>query len=170
MTFLRRLTTSSALLAALTGTVLTSAPLSFGAGSPAGSGAATVRPAMPYDFNGDGYRDLAAGGPSGAVGAVKGAGYTAVVYGSASGPDTARRQILTQDSPGVPGAPETGDWFGWALTSADSDNDGYADLAVGALVREARRRRRRARGRDLRQRFGTVRPGRRVERPLGAAS
>ena len=39
---------------------------------------------------------------------------------------------LTQDSPGVPGTDESGDEFGMALAAADLDDDGKADLAVGA--------------------------------------
>jgi hypothetical protein len=84
------------------------------------------------DFNGDGYRDQAIGAPSGTVGGKKSAGYVAVVYGSASGLDTAQRQIVHQDSPGVSGAPETGDQFGYATAAGDFNGDGYADLAVGA--------------------------------------
>jgi hypothetical protein len=40
-------------------------------------------------------------------------------------------QLWTQGSPGVPGAPASYDSFGSALTSADYDGDGYADVVVG---------------------------------------
>ncbi|MFB7600000.1 FG-GAP-like repeat-containing protein [Streptomyces sp. NPDC056160] len=114
------------------GAALPVAPVSADAGLTDRPGATTAGPAKPYDFNGDGYQDLATGGPHGTVGAVEVAGYVAVVYGSASGLNTAKRQVISQDSPGVPGAAETGDGFGWDLTSADFDCDGYADLAVSA--------------------------------------
>jgi hypothetical protein len=78
------------------------------------------------DFNGDGYRDYAAYTPGEwAVGGVE------VTYGTASGPGT-RRQIVDQNSPGVPDGSEQDDMFGAVRTSADFNRDGYADLAVSA--------------------------------------
>ncbi|WP_170320894.1 MULTISPECIES: FG-GAP and VCBS repeat-containing protein [Streptomyces] len=84
------------------------------------------------DFNGDGYADLAVAAPSATVGGHKGAGYVAVLYGSANGLKTSTRQVFSQNTAGVPGSAETGDAFGSALTTADLDRDGYADLVVGA--------------------------------------
>lgn len=40
-------------------------------------------------------------------------------------------QYIDQDTPGMHGASETGDRFGWALSSGRFNNDGYADLAIG---------------------------------------
>jgi len=88
--------------------------------------------AKPYDFNGDGYLDLALGAPYGTVGSVTTAGFVTIVYGSASGPNTAKKTIISQDTAGVPGVPESADHFGFSLTSLDYDEDGYADLLVGA--------------------------------------
>ncbi|GAA2539287.1 MULTISPECIES: FG-GAP and VCBS repeat-containing protein [Streptomyces] len=81
------------------------------------------------DFDGDGHRDLAYRGP----GDVDRTGGTVtVVYGTAGGGlDTARPQLIHQDSAGVPGAGEDDDMFGESLASADLDKDGYADLVVG---------------------------------------
>ncbi|MFV5991938.1 FG-GAP and VCBS repeat-containing protein [Streptomyces sp. NPDC056231] len=78
------------------------------------------------DFNGDGYRDLVLlGGAHGKDGRVT------VVYGTSTGPGT-RVQTIHQDSPGIPGAVEQGDDWGFAATSADLDRDGYADLVVAS--------------------------------------
>ncbi|MFF6810964.1 FG-GAP-like repeat-containing protein [Streptomyces sp. NPDC012403] len=96
------------------------------AGAPA-AGAAQPRD----DFNGDGYADLAVAAPTATVAGKKGAGYVAVVYGSATGLRTVTKQVFHQNTAGVPGSAETDDEFGSALTTADVDGDGYADLVVG---------------------------------------
>jgi hypothetical protein len=87
------------------------------------------------DFNGDGYRDLAIGNRGATIGEVKQAGAVAVVYGSARGLDFARRTVVSQNSPGIPGAAEAYDHFGADLVTRDMNNDGYAD-AVAATPGE----------------------------------
>ncbi|MFD0686740.1 FG-GAP and VCBS repeat-containing protein [Actinomadura fibrosa] len=94
-------------------------------------------PASPGDFNGDGKRDLVAGSPFGTANGMDAAGFVTVVYGGASGPDAAERQVITQESAGVPGSSERYDDFGASLASADFDLDGYADLAVVASGEDA---------------------------------
>lgn len=101
-----------------------------GLGVPAA--AAARAPAKAFDFNGDGFRDLALGSPRGGVSGKRAAGFVSVVYGSRGGLNTGKRQVLSQNSPGVPGAAEAGDNFGASLTSADLNRDGYAELAIGA--------------------------------------
>jgi FG-GAP repeat len=80
------------------------------------------------DFNNDGFADLAVGAPGEAVGAADVAGAVSVLYGSATGLATTGGQLFTQ----VAGTVEAGDQFGSALAAGDFDNDGFADLAVGA--------------------------------------
>jgi hypothetical protein len=87
--------------------------------------------AAPYDFNGDGRTDLAIGAPGATVSGQAKAGAVTVVYGSTSGPKSSTRTLLTQNTAGMPGAAEADDAFGSALTSADLDTDGYADLLIG---------------------------------------
>ncbi len=94
------------------------------------------------DFNGDGTDDLAVGTPfendedgtnEDDVGAV------CLIYGAPGSVASGRglslavlpAQSWTQDTFGVEGAEEAGDWFGYALAAGDFNGDGRDDLAVG---------------------------------------
>jgi hypothetical protein len=79
------------------------------------------------DFDGDGFDDLAVGAPTASSG-----GGVGIVYGAAAGLDPARTRWLTQATTGVPGAPESGDEFGFSLVAGDFTGDRRADLAIGA--------------------------------------
>ncbi|MEU0383564.1 FG-GAP-like repeat-containing protein [Streptomyces chartreusis] len=94
---------------------------------------ATAAPSgLAGDFNGDGYRDIAAGAACTTVGSASCAGAVVVLYGSASGVSATRKAVITQNTTGVPGTAESGDLFGASLATGDLDRDGYSDLVVGA--------------------------------------
>jgi len=84
------------------------------------------------DFDGDGYADLVVGSPGEAVGDQSEAGALHVLFGSASGVSSEGSQFLHRDVTGVAAKAKTGDRWAWALASGDFNNDGWADLAVGA--------------------------------------
>src|SRR5918995_1288864 len=96
------------------------------------AGQAPAPASLRADFNNDGAEDLAVGVPFEGVGSIESAGAVNVLYGSAGGLSGAGSQLFTQDTAGVPGAAEDFDFFGFALAAGDFDNDGFADLAVGA--------------------------------------
>lgn len=83
------------------------------------------------DFDGDGYSDLVIGTPDVGVGPAKEyAGSVRILYGSSRGLTKARSQLWTQNSPGVPGRPESGDAFGVALAVANYGHGPQDDLAI----------------------------------------
>lgn len=98
------------------------------AGSAAAAPAAASKPIT--DFNHDGYADLAVSASGGAVNGKAGAGYVSIVYGSASGADTAHTKQVDRTTAGVPGDPEVRGGFGASTAAADLDGDGYTDLTV----------------------------------------
>ncbi|MFJ8637064.1 FG-GAP repeat protein [Streptomyces sp. NPDC093568] len=115
------------LAATLTTGLLTALPATTASAAPSG---------LAGDINGDGYRDTVITAPLAKVAGKSNAGYVAVVYGSASGPNTGNRQIISQDTAGIPGVPESGDTFGDRVTTGDLDHDGYTDVVVGVHAEE----------------------------------
>ncbi|GAB3681508.1 hypothetical protein GCM10027589_51500 [Actinocorallia lasiicapitis] len=97
-----------------------------------GGAAAAVAGARAWDFNGDGYGDVAFGVPTWQfpAGDRPYRGAIGVLYGSASGVGAEPRIVL-----GPPATNSAGLWqgFGRVLASGDFDRDGYADLAVGGV-------------------------------------
>jgi hypothetical protein len=79
------------------------------------------------DVDRDGFADLAAGAPFEDVGRTFNGGAVSVLYGSAGGLTTAGAQTFTQ-----PVNVEELDEFGLAVAAGDFDQDGFADVAVGA--------------------------------------
>lgn len=86
------------------------------------------------DFNKDGYDDLAIGVPYEDLGNVVDAGAVHVLYGSPTGLSTTSvaDQFWHQNKAGIPDRVEAHDLFGYTLTAADFNADGYDDLAVGS--------------------------------------
>jgi hypothetical protein len=80
------------------------------------------------DFDHDGFADLAAGARFEDVGSAIDAGAVSVLYGSSAGLTRAGGRLFTQ----VGGAAEVQDFFGDAVAAGDFDQDGFADLTVGA--------------------------------------
>lgn len=93
----------------------------------AASPAANAIPATS-DLHQDGVADFVAGTPR--TSSWKGS--ITVLPGGVDGPVAARKQTITQASPGVPGSAENGDDFGLTSAFGDVNGDGYADLAVGS--------------------------------------
>ncbi|MEU7647810.1 FG-GAP-like repeat-containing protein [Streptomyces huasconensis] len=90
------------------------------------------------DVTGDGYADVAVGVAGEDVGSVSNAGAVVLVRGSAGGVTGSGAQVFHQNTAGVPGAAEKGDWFGVATALLDVTGDGRADLAASSVEENAR--------------------------------
>lgn len=88
------------------------------------------------DFDGDGFDDLAIGIPAEDLppfsNNIDDPGAVNIMYGtSVFGLDSARNEMLDQDSPGIVDQSEKDDWLGDSVTAGDFDDNGADDLAIG---------------------------------------
>jgi hypothetical protein len=83
------------------------------------------------DFDGDGHSDLVLGNPFDNVASATDAGTATVLYGSALGLTASGSQLLSQNSPNVPGNAESNDIFGWDVSAGAYDGSAKDSLAVG---------------------------------------
>jgi hypothetical protein len=85
------------------------------------------------DYDDDGHYDLAVGIPGKDAGTTDDAGAVHVLMGSPTGISLeGSRTIIVQGADGFEDVQEDGDSAGRSLVSADFNNDGFDDLAVGA--------------------------------------
>jgi FG-GAP repeat len=89
------------------------------------------------DFNDDGIDDLAVGVYSEDIDDIDHAGAVNVIYGSTNRLGDTGNQFWSQNSAGIQGNSEFGDYFGWSVTSGDFDGDGIDDLGVGVPLEES---------------------------------
>jgi hypothetical protein len=90
------------------------------------------------DFDNDGYDDLAIGAPGmDESAAIEDTGAVHVLDGSSTGLSPGGvRKIIVQGEDGLDDAEEEGDGAGSSLVSSDFNNDGFADLAIGAPMED----------------------------------
>src|SRR5262249_27860867 len=89
------------------------------------------------NFGRDGADDLAVGNPFDDVGKATDAGTVNVFYGSVgTGIVVAGNQLLSQDTPDVPGTAEIADLFGWDVAAGDVGGTPQADLGVGVPLED----------------------------------
>jgi hypothetical protein len=85
------------------------------------------------DINGDKYLDLVVGVAGENLGSYANTGMVTILYGTASGLNTASgTQSFAQSTAGVPGGDEKDDMFGMDVKLDDVTGDGRADLVVGS--------------------------------------
>ena len=77
------------------------------------------------------FADLAVGVPGEDVEAITDAGAVHVLFGGSHGLHAVGSQYRTQNSPGIQGAAQSGDAFGFALAVANFGRSAHGDLAVG---------------------------------------
>ncbi|MFD6284802.1 FG-GAP and VCBS repeat-containing protein [Streptomyces sp. NPDC060205] len=114
----------------LAATAAVAALTATGLALPLTANAATATTAR-FDFNGDGYADIAVGMPDATVNGKAKAGYVSVIYGGAQSPSQSTG-VISQAEAGIPGTPEAGDRFGSSVAPVDVNGDGVFELVVGA--------------------------------------
>lgn len=84
------------------------------------------------DLDGNGRDDLVIGVPGEAIGTTAKAGAIHVIRSAEGGLSRSLDKIWFQGNNGVDDTAEANDRFGTAVAAGDFDNDGFADIAVGA--------------------------------------
>ena len=83
------------------------------------------------DINGDGYDDLVIGVPGEGIGSRDEAGGINILFGSSDGVSVDGAQFFSQNTRGVRGKSETGDYFGSFVAVIDITGDEMLDVVIG---------------------------------------